>query len=114
MALDPAALAVLDVIADDGLLERAAVLGRRSLDALAPLAGAGAVVAVRGIGLMVGVELVSGAVCDDVRARAQAENVLLLSCGSHGEVVRLVPALTISDDELALGLDALVAAITAG
>jgi 4-aminobutyrate aminotransferase len=108
------ALAVLDVIAEDGLLERADRLGRRCLEALTPLAGtAGAVVGVRGIGLMVGVELVSGAVCDDVRRRAMEEDVLLLSCGSHGEVVRLVPALTISDDELELGLDVLTRAIRA-
>jgi 4-aminobutyrate aminotransferase len=108
------ALAVLDVIEEDGLLERADLLGRRCIDALAPLADeGGAVVNVRGIGLMVGVELVSGAVCDQVRGRALAENVLLLSCGPHGEVVRLVPALTISDDELQHGLDVLIRAIRA-
>ena len=62
---------------------------------------------------MIGVELESRQVCEDVRRRALAENVLLLSCGSHGEVVRLVPALTISDDELALGLDDLTRSIQA-
>ena len=109
-----AALAVLDVIADDGLLGRADRLGRRCLEVLAPLAGAaGTVVDVRGIGLMVGVELVSGDVCEEVRRRALAEDVLLLSCGSHGQVVRLVPALTISDDELEHGLDVLVRSIRA-
>ena len=109
-----AALAVLDVIEDEGLLERADVLGRCCLDALTPLAEeGGAVVDVRGIGLMVGVELVSGGVCEQVRRRALAESVLLLSCGAHGEVIRLVPALTISDDELQLGLDVLTRAIRA-
>jgi 4-aminobutyrate aminotransferase-like enzyme len=66
---------------------------------------------VRGVGLMVGVELVSGAACEDVRRRALAEDVLLLSCGPHGEVVRIVPALTISDEELELGLDVLIRAL---
>ena len=108
------ALAVLDVIAEEGLLDRADRLGRRCLEALSPLkAETSAVVDVRGIGLMVGVELASGAVCDEVRRRALDENVLLLSCGPHGEVVRLVPALTISDEELELGLDVLIRAIRA-
>jgi 4-aminobutyrate aminotransferase len=108
------ALAVLDVIEDDGLVARADVLGRRCLDALRPLAAdAGPVVAVRGIGLMIGVELVSGDVCEHVRRRALSEDVLILSCGSHGEVVRLVPALTISDEELEHGLDVLIRAIEA-
>jgi len=119
-----AALAVLDVIAEEGLLGRADLLGRRCLEVLGPLAGAGAggavgggsvaggaVVGVRGVGLMVGVELVSGERCEEVRRRALSEDVLLLSCGSHGEVVRLVPALTISDDELEHGLDVLVRSI---
>ncbi len=108
------ALAVLDVIAEDGLLERADRLGQRCLEVLGPLVDEpGPVVGVRGVGLMVGVELTSGDVCDEIRAKALAENVLLLSCGSHGEVVRLVPALTISDDELELGLDVLVRSIRA-
>ena len=109
-----AALAVLDVIAEGGLLGRAELLGHHCLAALTPLAGGGGpVVNVRGVGLMVGIELVSGEVCEGVRRRALAEGVLLLSCGSHGEVVRLVPALTISDDEMELGLDVLTRAVRA-
>jgi 4-aminobutyrate aminotransferase-like enzyme len=37
-------------------------------------------------------------------AKARAEGLLLLTCGLHGQVIRLLPPLTITDDELTRGL----------
>jgi len=89
-----AALATLDVLDDEGCYRRATVLGE-----------------VRGLGLMVGVELTDGAVADAVGQRCLDAGVIVLTCGPDGNVLRLVPPLTIGDDELDAGLDALVAAI---
>ena len=47
-----------------------------------------------------------------LRARGRARRgLLLLSCGLHGNVIRLLPPLTIGDADLAAGLDALEAAL---
>ena len=46
-----------------------------------------------------------------VIATARANGVLLLGCGLHGNVLRLLPPLTITDDDLAHGLEILAACI---
>ena len=66
---------------------------------------------VRGVGLMVGVELTSAQVVEEVQRRCLDRGVLLISCGPHQEVVRLAPPLTISDEELEHGLDVLCAVL---
>jgi acetylornithine/N-succinyldiaminopimelate aminotransferase len=89
-----AALAVLDALAQDALPERAAQLGdamRTGLrDGLADLAG---VVAVRGRGLMIGVEL--DRPCAQLVADALAEGVLLNVTAER--VIRLLPPLILDD-----------------
>ena len=108
-----AALATLDVIEEENLCGRASVLGQRALARLRRVGAAnpGVVVDVRGVGLMIGVELADGAAADAVLRRCLEQGVLLLSCGPHQEVVRLAPPLTISDDELEKGLTVLCAAL---
>ena len=103
-----AAVATIAVLAEEGLYERARVLGAR---AMARIEGAPNVVDVRGLGLMIGVELVDGATAERVQQRCLDAGVLVLNCGPHGEVLRLVPPLTITDDELDLGLTTLLAAL---
>jgi 4-aminobutyrate aminotransferase-like enzyme len=114
-----AACAVLDLVATPDYLARADVLAatiRERLDAIAPyLAGVGEV---RGLGAMLAVELV-----DDERltpspqraaavvAAARERGLLLLSCGLYGNVIRLLPPITIAPDDLAQGLDALEGAL---
>ena len=44
-------------------------------------------------------------------AAARERGLLLLSCGLHGEAIRLLPPVTIGDEELTRGLDALEAAV---
>ena len=43
--------------------------------------------------------------------KARAEGLLLLTCGLHGNVIRLLPPLTISDDDLTRGLEILERAL---
>lgn len=113
-----AALAVLDAIAEEGLLARAEALGDRTRARLAafearndlrPIAG------IRGPGAMIAFDLVTsrggrepdGAAAKLVTAKALEAGLILLSCGIHGETIRLLYPLTISDALLDEGLDRL-------
>jgi 4-aminobutyrate aminotransferase-like enzyme len=44
-------------------------------------------------------------------AAARAEGLLLLACGTYGNVIRLLPPITIDDDDLERGLDVLERAL---
>jgi 4-aminobutyrate aminotransferase/(S)-3-amino-2-methylpropionate transaminase len=106
-----AACVVLDTVATPDFRRRADELGvklRTRLDELA--AGIDAIVEVRGLGPMLALELPPELVAATVAA-ARERGLLLLSCGLYGEAIRLLPPLTISDDELAEGLNALEAAL---
>ncbi len=96
-----AALAVLDTLEADGLIERAETLGRRIVDRLrASLEGNNAVVDIRGKGLMIAVELREP--CGGLVTTALTEGVLINV--TRDNVVRLLPPLTLTDaeaDELA-------------
>ena len=67
---------------------------------------------VRGRGLMIGVELVEDRatkkpakqLAEDVVERAFRNGLLLLTCGSHGQVVRIIPPMVTTDDEVELAL----------
>ena len=109
-----AALATLDVLEDEDLLARCRLLGTRIVDELrAATAGSPVVREVRGLGLMVGVELSGADVCARVQARCLAERLLVLTCAPGEDVLRLIPPLTLTDDELAHGLAILTAALAA-
>jgi 4-aminobutyrate aminotransferase len=109
-----AALATLDVLDETDGYARVRELGVRMLDRLrADVGDHPAVRDIRGIGLMVGVELADKAVTEAVCAACLEAGVIVLSCGPDENVLRLVPPLTISDDEIALGLDVLRDAVTA-
>ena len=108
-----AALATLDVIADEGLVERAKELGDRAMNALRPLSGQGKVVDVRGVGLMLGVETPGGEAAAKVQEHCLTESMVVLNCGPRSHVLRLVPPLNISDADFDLGLSILRGALTA-
>lgn len=101
-----AALAVLEVIERDGLLGRATEIGHRIAAGFA-LPG---VVRVRGRGLLLGIVL-DRPVAADVEAAAREEGVLVNAAAP--DVIRLAPALTISDDEVGSGIKRLAGAIEA-
>ena len=110
-----AAIATLDVLEREDCYRRATELGAGALERLRREVGSHSSVRdIRGIGLMIGVELADKAVTGQVAARCLADGVIVLACGPDENVLRLAPPLTIGDDELARGLDVLCEAIAAG
>jgi 4-aminobutyrate aminotransferase / (S)-3-amino-2-methylpropionate transaminase / 5-aminovalerate transaminase len=121
-----AALAVLDVFDDEGLVDRAGAIGetirarmlewQRRFDAIGD---------VRGVGAMLALELVfdratkepAPALASRVADEAFTRGLLLLTCGVHGNCIRVLVPLVVTDAELdeALGVweDALQAALSA-
>jgi len=97
-----AANAVLDVLEEDGLIDRAAVLGARILDGLRTrLKGNNLVSDIRGHGLMIGVELTEP--CGALVAQGLAAGILLNV--TRDNVIRLLPPLTLSDAEADMVVD---------
>jgi len=114
-----AAHAVLDVIEDEKLVDRANVLGGRLSARLEGLrARVPRIAEVRGPGAMLAVELMkpSGGPDSDfakqVQSRALEQGLLLLTCGVHGNVIRFLFPLTIQDAVFGEGLDILERALT--
>ncbi|MCU1542473.1 MAG: 4-aminobutyrate--2-oxoglutarate transaminase [Microbacteriaceae bacterium] len=110
-----AAIATIHSYQNDGLIERArdieAVLLQElgALQAVDPRVGD-----VRGRGAMMAIELVDpatnepdAALTTRVVSAAHAEGVILLTCGTYGNVIRFLPPLTISDDLLRDGISVL-------
>jgi 4-aminobutyrate aminotransferase/(S)-3-amino-2-methylpropionate transaminase len=103
-----AAVATLDAVTGEGLAARAAEVGARFQARLrAALAGAAAVVDVRGAGLMIGVELASGATALAAGRAMLERGYLVLGGGTRGEVLTLTPPLTIAEPLLDAAADAL-------
>ncbi len=105
-----AAVATIEVLQAEGLCDRAIALGDRARAALRALR-APKVVEVRGVGAMIGVELTDQAAAELVQRRCLDRGVLVLTCGPQGNVLRLIPPLTMTDDELDHGLAVLCKAL---
>jgi 4-aminobutyrate aminotransferase len=102
-----AAAVVLDVVADPAFRARAEELGRTLRERLDAVAERFDVVGeVRGLGPMLALELRerSPELALRVTAAAFERGLLLLSCGLDGNVIRLLPPLTVADEELDRGL----------
>jgi len=112
-----AGIATLDVFTREGILENAAAQGaelmRRLRDLQRRLPAIGEV---RGLGLMVGMELVNkdGSANKDLQKKVRQvcldSGMVVLSCGPHDNVLRLVPPLNLSEAELDEGWEILNAA----
>ena len=105
-----AAAAVLEEVRKPSFRERADAIGtivRRRLDDVA--ARSDAVREVRGLGPMIALELEepSPDLSTAVTTAARERGLVLLSCGTYGNVIRILVPLSISDDELVHGLDLL-------
>ncbi|KQX24598.1 4-aminobutyrate--2-oxoglutarate transaminase [Variovorax sp. Root434] len=101
-----AALAVLKVFDDEQLLARSRALGERLTAGLRRIAaGEPAIGDVRGLGAMVAIELFEegdtarpdAALTRQVVAEAARRGLILLSCGTYGNVIRVLVPLTASD-----------------
>src|SRR3954471_1813724 len=103
-----AGLAVLDELTAPGFRERAeqiARLLRERLDAIAAKHPS-VVGEARGLGSMLALELAeqNGDASRAVTTAAREQGLLLLSCGLYGNVIRLLPPLSATDEELEKGL----------
>ena len=110
-----AALATLDVIRDENLVANAAARGAQFLAGLRELApGHDAIGDVRGLGLMLALEFVrpgegdgrvpDAALTKRVIAEALERRLIVLSAGTFANVVRIIPPLVTTADEVDLGL----------
>ena len=110
-----AALATIETIELDGLLDRAKHIEKLMKDKLGRMqADDDRIGDVRGRGAMIAVELVKSGTADPdpdltktLAAKAHSQGVLVLTCGTFGNILRFLPPLTISDDLLTEGLDVL-------
>jgi 4-aminobutyrate aminotransferase-like enzyme len=108
---------VLEIVSEPDFLEAATKLGETLRTRLEDLAARhGEIVEVRGLGPMLAFEL-----AEQTPDRAKAvvgaafdRGLILLSCGLYGNVIRLLPPLTITAEELDEGLALLEEALAAG
>jgi 4-aminobutyrate aminotransferase len=107
--------AVLDVIAEERLCERATLIGARITEFLRGLAarqGMNSIGDVRGLGAMVAFELVEDRVTKEpapqltarIVSEAEKRGLILLTCGTHANVIRILAPLTIENHVLDEGL----------
>jgi len=111
-----AALAVLKVFEEEKLLARAQAIGERLITGLKAIAAqVPAIMDVRGLGAMVAIELCQNGDLEQpdaeltkrVIAEAARRGLLLLSCGSYGNVIRFLVPLTAPDAQIDEGLQIL-------
>ena len=102
-----AAIATIDVIRDEGLIDNAAIQGQVLQRALRQMQlSFPAIGEVRGLGLMVAAEFVQadgspdGAAAAAVQQRCIDRNLLLLTCGPQDQSIRFIPPLNVSSHEL--------------
>ncbi len=110
-----AALGTIATLEMDGLLDRAKEIERLMKDRLGRMqADDDRIGDVRGRGAMIAVELVKSGTAEPdpdltkaLCAKAHGQGVLVLSCGTFGNILRFLPPLSISDELLNEGLDIL-------
>jgi 4-aminobutyrate aminotransferase/(S)-3-amino-2-methylpropionate transaminase len=116
-----AAHAVLDIIDEEKLFTRADEIGallRRRISALAARGDLVPIAGLRGPGAMIAFDIVDadgrpdGAEAKRVCARALSVGLVLLSCGTAGQAIRILVPLTASDALVEEGLDMLEVALT--
>lgn len=114
-----AALATIQVIEDEKLVERSAKVGKEMQDRLKKIADKNKHVGeVRGLGMMIGIEFndengePGKEIAEKVAGRCLDQKMIVLTCGTGGQVIRLIPALNITDADAEKALDILEKAIS--
>jgi 4-aminobutyrate aminotransferase len=115
-----AAIATIDVIEQDGLLAKAVASGEKILETLREMAEKYPVIGdVRGFGHMIGIEFVdergkpNGAACNRVLEFCLRHGLILINCGPERNIIRFIPPLIASDEEISRALAILVQALGA-
>jgi 4-aminobutyrate aminotransferase len=115
-----AAEATVRVLQEEGLVDNAARLGQVLLDGLRGIQARCSLLGdVRGLGLMVGAEfsLPGGApataLVKEIIGRCQERGLLLLNCGTYGNVIRWIPPLVVKREEIESALAIFEAAVAA-
>jgi len=116
-----AALASLEVLKEERLLENATNMGTYALEQLELLKTKHNLIKhVRGVGLMIGIELQvpetgkpNGKAVMDVLDGCLERGVLFYLCGNSGEVIRMIPPLTVSKEQIDTGIAVLDLALSA-
>ncbi|HEY9731697.1 MAG TPA: aminotransferase class III-fold pyridoxal phosphate-dependent enzyme [Drouetiella sp.] len=114
-----AALAVIDVLQEEKLPERAAKVGGEMLKRLQKFAQDKSYIGeVRGLGMMIGIEFdekdgkPSKDIAEKVAERCLENKLIVLTCGIRGQVIRLIPPLNISDADAEKAMEILEKAMT--
>lgn len=113
-----AAMAVLDVIEEEALCERAQQIGQifvEHLQSLKTSLKSACIGDIRNLGAMIAMELVKNGNPEEPNpdltkalvAKAREKGLIILSCGTRANVIRFLPALTISDQLIREGLGVL-------
>lgn len=116
-----AALATIETYEEDGLLERAVEIGAIVREVFGAAQATDARIGeVRGLGAMMAIELVDAATGEPdaaltarVAAATHALGVIVLTCGTYGNVIRFLPPLAIGDELLREGLQVVLDALAA-
>lgn len=115
-----AGVATLAVVDDEGLVENSRVRGDQLQAGLKDIQSRfPAIGDVRGWGLMQGIEFSTAdgtpdaATAAAIQQETTGHGLLTLTCGPQGNVVRLIPALVVTAEEISLGLERFEAAVAA-
>ncbi|WP_372871299.1 4-aminobutyrate--2-oxoglutarate transaminase [Shewanella sp.] len=106
-----AALAVIEVFEQEKLLERSNAIGQTIKSAIGELASRYPQIAeVRGLGSMIAIELMENGkpapqYCPQVLTEARNRGLILLSCGTYGNVLRILVPITAPDEQIQRGLE---------
>ncbi|WP_078543607.1 aspartate aminotransferase family protein [Litchfieldia alkalitelluris] len=114
-----AGLASLEVIKEENLLQNSKELGKYAITRLKELQQKYTIIRdVRGIGLMIGIEFADpitgepdGEAVKDILDLALEQGVLFYLCGNAGEVIRMIPPLIVTKEQIDEGLTMLEQAI---
>ncbi len=114
-----AARATLQAIREEGLLEASVAAGARALNFLQGLASQNPCIGeVRGMGCMIGVEFVDaageadGRLCSSLIEQCLAKGLITIGCGLKRNVIRFLPPLNVTGEEMEEALDIFATAFT--
>ncbi|PFG03719.1 aspartate aminotransferase family protein [Bacillus sp. es.034] len=113
-------LATLEVMKEERLLDNTKTMGAYAVSRLEKLKEKHPVIgSIRAVGLMIGIEIVHPKTGKpnqeglmDILDRALEKGVLFYLCGNHSEVIRMIPPLTVTKEQIDAGLHMLDEAVT--